>query len=250
MTSKFKKFIKDVKSKLDLRKIKKQYQYISSMGVGAYGTVYKSRNKKTGEIVALKIFIDRKIAYKKELEILLDLKSKGICEKFICLDGFHEYEKLQYIAFNFIDGKTLDELIDNGMTKEKSEHVLKEIIKNTILLHKNNISHQDLKPKNIMIQNNKVFIIDFGLACNKNMCDIGGTPEYSSKTKLNKTNLTFEEAQAEDIYSIGIIAKEMKIMLKKNKMESKHINMIAKTFAEQSIKKRKKIVKHLMDSKL
>lgn len=246
LMNRFKKFIKNIKNKIDLNKIKKQYKYISLMGVGAYGAVYKSLNKKSGEVVAIKLFINKRIAYKKELDILLDLKNKGICEKFICLNDYGEYDEIQYIVFSFIDGETLDKLINNGITKEKSEYILKEIINSVILLHKNNISHQDLKPENIMIKNNKVFIIDFGLACNKEVCDIGGTPGYISKTKLNKTNLNFEEAKADDIYSIGIIAKEMKIMLKKNKIESKHINMIVKEFTKQSIKHRKRIVKKLI----
>jgi serine/threonine protein kinase len=246
MTSRFKQFIKDIKNRIDLSKIKKKYKYLSRMGVGAYGAVYKALNKKTEEVVAIKIFINRKIAYKKELDILLDLKNKGICEKFICLNDYGEYDKLQYIAFSFIDGETLDKLINNGITKEKSEYLLKEIIKSVILLHKNNISHQDIKPQNIMVINNKVFIIDFGLACNNKVCDIGGTPGYMSKTKLNKTNLNFEEAKADDIYSIGIIAKEMKTMLKKDKIESKHINMIVKEFTKQSIKHRKRIVQKLI----
>ena len=246
LMNRFKNFIKNIKNKIDLNKIKKQYKYISLMGVGAYGAVYKSLNKKSGEVVAIKLFINKRIAYKKELDILLDLKNKGICEKFICLNDYGDYDEIQYISFSFIDGETLDKLINNGITKEKSEYILKEIINNVILLHKNNISHQDLKPENIMIKNNKVFIIDFGLACNKEVCDIGGTPGYISKTKLNKTNLNFEEAKADDIYSIGIIAKEMKIMLKKNKIESKHINMIVKEFTKQSIKHRKRIVKKLI----
>jgi serine/threonine protein kinase len=249
MTNRFKQFIKDIKNKIDLSKIKKKYKYISRMGVGAYGVVYKALNKKTGEVVAIKLFINKRIAYKKELDILLDLKNKGICEKFICLNDYGDYDEIQYISFSFIDGETLDKLINNGITKEKSEYILKEIIKSVILLHKNNISHQDLKPENIMVVNNKVFIIDLGLACNKEVCDIGGTPGYMSKTKLNKTNLNFEEAKADDIYSIGIIAKEMKKMLKKNKIESKHVNMIVKEFTKQNIKHRKDIVKKLMNNK-
>ncbi|MFH1587799.1 MAG: KEOPS complex kinase/ATPase Bud32 [Candidatus Diapherotrites archaeon] len=62
------------------------------------------------------------------------------------------------IAMEFIEGKTMKKLIDEGNTK-----YLNEIGKKIGLMHSNNLIHGDLTTSNILVQENELVFIDFGL---------------------------------------------------------------------------------------
>ncbi len=71
-------------------------------------------------------------------------------------------EKDFTIVMAYIDGKKLTDCLDD-FTDEKRIRICKEIGKNTALLHNNNIIHGDLTTSNIMLRDNIVYFIDFGL---------------------------------------------------------------------------------------
>jgi Kae1-associated kinase Bud32 len=62
------------------------------------------------------------------------------------------------IAMEFIEGKTMKQLIDEGNTEW-----LNETGKKIGLMHSNNLIHGDLTTSNILVQNNELAFIDFGL---------------------------------------------------------------------------------------
>jgi len=66
------------------------------------------------------------------------------------------------IEMPFIDGKKLSEHLDNLSLKEQ-KLICKKIGKNTAKLHEKNIIHGDLTTSNMILKDNKIFFIDFGL---------------------------------------------------------------------------------------
>jgi len=66
------------------------------------------------------------------------------------------------IKMPFIDGEKLSETL-NTYNKNKQFQIMRQIGKQTAKLHENNIIHGDLTTSNIILKNNKIFIIDFGL---------------------------------------------------------------------------------------
>ncbi len=71
-------------------------------------------------------------------------------------------EKTKNIEMEFIDGKKLSRSLDNfPLSKQKS--ICKQIGKNIAKLHENNIIHGDLTTSNMILKNDKVYFIDFGL---------------------------------------------------------------------------------------
>ena len=66
------------------------------------------------------------------------------------------------IHMQYIKGDRLSETLNNYNEKKQFE-VMKQIGKQVALLHKNNLIHGDLTTSNIILKEDKVFIIDFGL---------------------------------------------------------------------------------------
>ena len=71
-------------------------------------------------------------------------------------------EKDFKIVMEFIDGKKLAESLDSFSDKERVS-ICHEVGKQAAIMHNNNIIHGDLTTSNMILKNNKVFFIDFGL---------------------------------------------------------------------------------------
>lgn len=78
-----------------------------------------------------------------------------------------EEDELQYIVMEFIDGTDLKKYIDiqGRVLPEKAIHIMHQVLSAVALAHKNRIIHRDIKPQNILIDNqDRIKITDFGIA--------------------------------------------------------------------------------------
>ncbi len=71
-------------------------------------------------------------------------------------------DKSMKITMEFIDGIKLVDHID-GITEKEREKILKLIGNEVALLHNNNIIHGDLTTSNMILKNDNIYFIDFGL---------------------------------------------------------------------------------------
>ena len=71
-------------------------------------------------------------------------------------------EKTKEISLEFIDGKKLSEYLDK-FTLEKQKKILNKIGESVGKLHNAQIIHGDLTTSNMILKENKVYFIDFGL---------------------------------------------------------------------------------------
>ncbi|KAK2519957.1 Cdkl2 [Columba guinea] len=130
-----------------------KYQVLGLVGEGSYGVVTKCRNKETGQIVAVKKFLEseedaavRKIAVR-EVKLLK--------------------KKRWYLVFEFVDHTVLDDLeaFPNGLDYSRVRKYLFQIIRGIAFCHSHNIIHRDIKPENILVsQAGVVKLCDFGFA--------------------------------------------------------------------------------------
>ena len=164
---------------------------------------------------ALKImtsFIDEE-AYQRflrEIEISRELNHPNIIKVY---EGGVWNEK-PYIVMEYIDGCTLDKLIEkvNLSLKDKLS-IMKRICYGLAYAHQKGIIHRDIKPSNILISRDlkKVKITDFGLAkmlIKKSITLTGttlGTPYYMAPEQLESRNVDHRA----DIYSLGVTFYEL-----------------------------------------
>jgi len=145
---------------------------IEKIGEGTYGVVFKGKNKKTGEIVAMK-----KIRLEsedegvpstaiREISLLKELQHPNI----VCLQDVLMQEAKLYLIFEFLTmdlKKYMDTNIpkDGQMEAKLMKSYVYQLLQALLFCHQRRVLHRDLKPQNLLIDKNGcIKIADFGLA--------------------------------------------------------------------------------------
>jgi len=194
-----------------------RYELLEKIGEGGMGSVYKAKCHLLNRFVAVKIlkaelnndeeFVAR---FKREATSIARLSHPNI----VNVHDVGEEEHINFIVMEYIDGKTLKQVIkQNGrISSVETLDIVFQVAKALECAHKNNIIHRDIKPDNIMImEDNMVKVMDFGIAkvddsrTATNSNNIMGTVRYFSPEQA-KGN--FVDCRT-DIYSLGIVMYEM-----------------------------------------
>lgn len=145
------------------------YQVVEEIGSGGMGIVYKARDMHLDRFVALKILPpektadpERKRRFVQEAKAASALNHSNIVHIYdIASDA-----GVDFIAMEFVEGKTLDEVIGHrGLSVKDTLKLAIQISDALAKAHSAGIIHRDLKPSNIMVNEAGVVkILDFGLA--------------------------------------------------------------------------------------
>ncbi|MDQ6662769.1 MAG: serine/threonine protein kinase [Acidobacteriota bacterium] len=145
------------------------FEVIEKLGEGGMGVVYKARDTQLDRFVALKVLPAQMVADpERRRRFMQEAKAASALNhpNIITVYEISSYEDGEFIAMEFVRGKTLDALIGRkGLTLD---HTLKYAVQITEALaaaHASGIIHRDVKPANIMITDSGlVKVLDFGLA--------------------------------------------------------------------------------------
>ncbi|KAK3399243.1 kinase-like domain-containing protein [Sordaria brevicollis] len=159
-----------VREAMDGRKHPSSFQQLEKLGEGTYATVFKGRNRQTGELVALKeIHLDSEEGTPstaiREISLMKELKHENIVALH---DVIHTENKLM-LVFEYMDGDLKKFMDTNGERGALKPHVIKsfmhQLLKGIDFCHKNRVLHRDLKPQNLLINSKGALKLgDFGLA--------------------------------------------------------------------------------------
>ncbi|CAG9789497.1 unnamed protein product [Diatraea saccharalis] len=146
-----------------------RYEKLAKLGEGSYGLVYKCRNRDTGEIVAVKKFVEneddpliRKIALR-EIRMLKNLKHPNLVN---LIEVFRRKRKL-HLVFEYCDHTVLHELekYPSGCPELLSKQIIWQTLQGVAYCHRHNCIHRDVKPENILLTSEGVVkLCDFGFA--------------------------------------------------------------------------------------
>ncbi|XP_063232565.1 cyclin-dependent kinase 12 isoform X2 [Bacillus rossius redtenbacheri] len=155
------------------------FEVIAQIGEGTYGQVYKARDKRSGDLVALKkVRLENEkegfpITAVREIKILRQLNHKNIInlreivtDKQDALD-FRKDKGSFYLVFEYMDHDLMG-LLESGMVDFNEAHnasIMKQLLDGLNYCHKKNFLHRDIKCSNILMNNRgEVKLADFGLA--------------------------------------------------------------------------------------
>jgi hypothetical protein len=200
-----------------------RYEVAQRLGAGAFGTVYKAKDRLLGRMVAIKTIrldglaasgsgLDELLArFKREAQVSAQLKHPNI----VTIYDIGEFEGLSYLAMEYIDGPGLDKVIaDAGhLTVERAAAIGAQIADGLDYAHTHNVVHRDIKPANVMIEaGDRVKVTDFGIAraidSGEHLTVTGsllGTPSYMSPEQARGAVVDGRS----DLFSVGCILYEM-----------------------------------------
>jgi eukaryotic-like serine/threonine-protein kinase len=145
------------------------YRILEKLGEGGMGVVYKARDSHLDRVVALKILPaekvadpDRKRRFVQEAKAASSLNHPHI----VTIHDIDEADEVHFIAMEYVEGKTLDQLIPrHGMRLNEALKVAVPIADALVAAHEAGIVHRDLKPGNLIVtEKGQVKVLDFGLA--------------------------------------------------------------------------------------
>lgn len=209
-----------------LKSLDGQYEIVRELSRGAMGVIYKAIQRSSGLTVALKIMLNRNPdnseikRFRQEAAVLIQLKHEHIID---ILDFGIENDQA-YFAMDFIEGETLQEAITETLNESSTlpswaftVQVMIDIAAALIYCHESQITHRDVKPLNIMIDDKtgRAILIDFGLLKRPTMIDqtqshgltlsgeMVGTPAFMSPEQFAPGSDHGEIGPHSDIWGFG-----------------------------------------------
>ncbi len=187
-----------------------RYRVISRIGTGGMADVWLAEDSSLNRRVALKVlhsrfaqdreFVER---FRREAEAAAGLDHPNI----VSVYDRGETEGSYYIAMAYLQGRSLKELIDAGLPPVNAVAYVRQILEAAGFAHRNGVIHRDLKPQNVIVDNQgKATVTDFGIA-RAGVSEITqtgsvmGTAHYLSPEQAQG----FEVTAGSDLYSVGVI---------------------------------------------
>ena len=190
------------------------YELLSEIARGGMGVVYKARQATLNRLVALKMIRSGELAgpadvrrFHAEAEAAAKLDHPGIVPVY----EVGEVEGQHFFSMAFVQGQSLNERVKakGPLSPNLAAQLLKTIAEAVQYAHDKGIVHRDVKPHNILLdENEQPRITDFGIAKHVQGASdltaagqVMGTPSYMPPEQaLGKTN---EVGPAADVYSLG-----------------------------------------------
>ena len=154
-----------------------RYEIVEPISKGAMGAVYRAEDREAGEQVAVKRLVDLRQAARFEIEarLLAQLRHPRVVR---VLDYFQE-ESGQYLVMNLVDGTDLGGVLKRhgnpGLPVENAIEYVIEACEALQYVHDQLIVHRDVKPQNLILGEEGVVLVDFGIAREMDDTEDSGT---------------------------------------------------------------------------
>lgn len=145
------------------------YSVLSEIGRGGMGVVLLAHDSRLERRVALKALApefasdpERLARFAREARTLASLNHPNVAQVY----GLEEQDGSRYLVMEFVEGKTLGQILDAGpLAVDEALRLASQIASGVEAAHEQGVIHRDLKPGNIVVTpEGKAKVLDFGLA--------------------------------------------------------------------------------------
>src|SRR5215207_659631 len=193
-----------------------RYRIVRKLGTGGMANVYLAEDEVLGRRVAIKILNDRHAGdgqfverFRREAKNAASLSHPNI----VSIYDRGEAEGTYYIAMEYLDGRSLKELIvaRGPAPIHIAVDYARQILTAIRFAHRHGIVHRDIKPHNVLVDGEgRLKVTDFGIARAgvSQMTEAGsiiGTAQYLSPEQARGAPVD----QTSDLYSVGVVLYEL-----------------------------------------
>jgi beta-lactam-binding protein with PASTA domain/predicted Ser/Thr protein kinase len=191
-----------------------RYRFARKLGSGGMADVWLAEDTELSRNVAIKVlherfaqdgqFVER---FRREAANAAGLHHPNVVGVF----DRGEFDGSYYIAMEYVEGSSLKELIDRGLSVPQATEIARQILAAARFAHEHGIVHRDIKPHNVIVDpEGRVRVLDFGIARAgaseiTQTGSVMGTAQYLSPEQAQGLEVT----AASDLYSVGVVLYEM-----------------------------------------
>lgn len=192
-----------------------KYELLNELGKGSYGAVYKARDIKTSEMVAIKVISlsEGEEGYEEirgEIEMLQQCSHPNVVRYL----GSYQGEEYLWIVMEYCGGGSVADLMnttDDALEEYQIAYICREALKGLSYLHSIFKVHRDIKGGNVLLtEQGEVKLGDFGVAAqltrtmSKRNTFIG-TPHWMAPEVIQESRYDGKV----DVWALGVSAIEM-----------------------------------------
>jgi eukaryotic-like serine/threonine-protein kinase len=193
-----------------------RYRIMRKLGSGGMADVYLAEDEELGRRVAIKILNDKHAndeqfveRFRREAKNAAGLSHPNI----VSIYDRGEAEGTYYIAMEYLDGRSLKEIVvaRGPLPISDAIEATRQVLTALRFAHRKGVVHRDIKPHNVMADaDGRLKVTDFGIARAgvSQMTEAGsiiGTAQYLSPEQARGAAVD----QRSDLYSIGVVLYEM-----------------------------------------
>jgi serine/threonine protein kinase len=217
-----------------------RFEIIRELGRGAQSVVYLARDPHLQREVAIKTlhFTSANAAQNQQLLTEARVVSKLRHPNIVPIFEAGEDEGDPYLVFEYVPGKNLADYlkISGGLTPVKAIAIMYPILDAIAHAHAAGVIHRDLKPNNILINEDGVpRVMDFGIAAlveapSSEQADFSGTPAYMAPEYVDHREIS----ERTDIFAAGLVFYEL--LTGKRAVQGRDIYQVMNQIANENIR--------------
>ena len=193
-----------------------RYRIDAVLGFGGMGVVYRARDLKLDQEIALKrirpdrVSPERRETLRREIILSRKVTHENVCRVYDLV----EIEGEEFVSMEFLPGKTLKEIEDRErmLPLGRGLAIAKGICGGLAAAHRIGVLHRDLKPENVIVGDDGTpRLMDFGIAIESSLYrgeeseTVPGTPQFLAPELLRGEM----PSQKTDVYAMGVLLYEM-----------------------------------------
>jgi mitogen-activated protein kinase 15 len=196
----------------------RKYEIVQKIGRGAYGIVWKAKDKRTGEMIALKKIFDafqNATDAQRTFREIMFLQEMNNHENIVRLQNVLKADNDVdiYLTFEYMETDLHAVIRANILEDIHKQYIIYQLLRALKYMHSGQVLHRDMKPSNLLLNSEcQVKVADFGLARSlerqhdANMTDYVATRWYRAPEILVGS---LKYTYGVDLWSIGCILGEL-----------------------------------------